>query len=560
MKSFENFNEYIQEAVKSYWHDSSLSDYEGSTLQYKDVACLIEKLHILYEKANIKPGDKIALCGRNSAHWAVAFMSILSYGAVAVPILNDFKANQIHDIVNHSEAKLLFAGETISKELDVTQMPHLNGIFSLLDFSIIHTRNLQMSKAYEELNKLFGEKYPKAFTPENIHYYIAKPNELALINYTSGTTSNSKGVMIPHRALWSNLLFAEGALGIKVKHGSKVISILPMAHMYGMMFEFIFEFCTGCHIYYLGKTPSPQIIFKAFSEIKPDIVISVPLIIEKIVRKAVLPKLQSLSTKALLKVPVIRKKIQQRIRTALLTAFGNNIYEIIIGGAALNSDIEKFLSDIDFPFTVGYGATECAPIITYVDWNFFRKGSCGQVVPRMELKIDSSDPHNIVGEVLTRGDNVMLGYYKNPEATAQTLDKDGWYHTGDLGIMDEDGYLYLKGRSKNMLLGASGQNIYPEEIEDKLNAMPYVNECVIIQKGEKLYGLIHPDFDTARKEGINENDIPAIMEKNRTTLNTILPAYERLSGIVLMDSEFEKTPKKSIKRYLYTDFDITRKQ
>lgn len=559
MKSFQNFNEYIQDAIKSYWHDDSLSDYEGSTLQYKDVASHIEKLHILFEKANIKPGDKIALCGRNSAHWAVAFMSILSYGAVAVPILNDFKAHQVHDIVNHSEAKLLFAGETIGKELTAAQMPHLDGIISLQDFSIKLSRNLQMSQAYEELNKLFGEKYPKSFTPENIHYYIAKPEELALINYTSGTTSNSKGVMIPHRALWSNLLFAEGALSIKVKHGSKVISILPMAHMYGMMFEFIFEFCTGCHIYYLGKTPSPQIIFKAFSEIKPDIVISVPLIIEKIVRKAVLPKLQGLSTKVLLKVPVIRKKIQQKIREALLTAFGHNIYEIIIGGAALNSDIEKFLCEIEFPFTVGYGATECAPIVTYVDWKAFRKGSCGQVVPRMELKIDSTDPYNTVGEVLTRGDNVMLGYYKNPEATAQALDEDGWYHTGDLGIIDEDGYLYLKGRSKNMLLGASGQNIYPEEIEDKLNALPYVNECVVIQKEEKLYGLIHPDYDTARKDGVADDDIPAIMEKNRETLNTILPAYERLAGIVLMDSEFEKTPKKSIKRYLYTDFDFTKK-
>lgn len=556
MKSFNHFNEYVQDALQSYWHDDALSDYGGITLQYKDVAIAIEKLHILYERAGLHPGDHIALYGRNSSHWAVAFMSILTYGAVAVPILNDFRPEQVHDIVNHSEAKLLLAGEPMAHTLSFAEMPHLNGMLGLPDFTIQHSRSLTLTQAREQLNRLFGEKYPRAFTATDIHYYIGKADEPALINYTSGTTSHSKGVLIPHRALWSNLLFAENALKIKVNHGSRVISILPMAHMYGMMFEFIYEFCTGCHVYFLGRTPSPQIIFKAFSEIRPDVVIAVPLIIEKIVRKAILPKLRGIEARILLRIPVVRRKIRQRIRQALLTAFGNNLYEIIVGGAALNSDIESFLCDIEFPFTVGYGATECAPIITYSDWKSFRRGSCGQVVPRMELKIDSPDPYHTVGEVLTRGANVMLGYYKNPEATAQALDAEGWYHTGDLGIIDADGYLYLKGRSRNMLLGASGQNIYPEEIEDALNALPYVAECVVIQRNEKLYALIYPDYDTAHKDGIAESDLPAIMERNRTTLNARLPAYEQLAGIVLTDTEFEKTPKKSIKRYLYADYDI----
>ena len=550
----QSFIALIERAIKDYWDLDALTDYKGATLQYKDVARKIEKLHILFEESGVKKGDRIAICGRNSAQWGAAFLAILTYGAVAVPVLHEFKAENIHYIVNHSDARLLLVGDMVWPELDEKEMPTLEGIIMLNDYSLLVSRTEKLTYAREHLNEMFGKKYPKNFRIEHVHYEPDQPEQLALINYTSGTTSLSKGVMIPYRALWSNTQFAYEVLPLR--KGDRLVSMLPMAHMYGLAFEFIYEFCVGCHIFYLTRVPSPKIIFEAFAEVKPNIIIAVPLIIEKIVRKAILPKLRGIEARILLRIPVVRRKIRQRIRQALLTAFGNNLYEIIVGGAALNSDIERFLCDIEFPFTVGYGATECAPIITYSDWKSFRRGSCGQVVPRMELKIDSPDPYHTVGEVLTRGTNVMLGYYKNPEATAQALDAEGWYHTGDLGIIDADGYLYLKGRSRNMLLGASGQNIYPEEIEDALNALPYVAECVVIQRNEKLYALIYPDYDTAHKDGIAESDLPAIMERNRTTLNARLPAYEQLAGMVLTDTEFEKTPKKSIKRYLYADYDI----
>jgi long-chain acyl-CoA synthetase len=557
MEQYTDFITYIERSVKENWDLDALTDYKGSTLQYKDVARKIEKLHILFENAGIRPGDKIALCGRNSAHWAVAFLATLSYGAVVVPILHEFKPEQVHNIVNHSEARLLFAGDVVWPTLDAEAMPHLEGIINIPDYSLLVSRTMPLTEAREHLNEYFGRKYPKYFRPEHVSYcHTTSGEDLALINYTSGTTSNSKGVLVPYRAIWSNLLFAQEAMGPFVPRGGRVISILPMAHMYGMAFEFIFEFIQGCHIYFLTRVPSPKVIFMAFAEIKPDIVISVPLVVEKIIKKSVLPKLQSISMKLLLKLPVINSRIREKVCAELKEAFGGRFYEIIIGGAAINSEVEQFLYKIGFNFTVGYGATECAPIISYADWHDFRPGSCGRAAPRMEIRIDSPDPQHVAGEILTRGTNVMLGYYKNPEATAAVVDADGWYHTGDLGVMDADGYLYIRGRSKNMLLGASGQNIYPEEIEDKLNTYPYVSECIVIQRGEKLYGLVHPDYDEVERAGLDENGLRAAMEQNRKDLNLTVAGYEQLAGIKLFDKEFEKTPKRSIKRYLYEKTEI----
>ncbi len=557
LSNYSDFVGLIAESIRTNWNADALTDYQGVTLQYKDVARKIEKLHILFENAGVKKGDRIALCGRNSAHWAAAFLAVLSYGAVAVPVLHEFKAQQVHDIVNHSEAKILFVGDMVWPELDGEAMPNLEGIIYIPDYSVVLSRSTLLTDARERLNEYFGKKYPKYFRPEHINYsHQTDPDGLALINYTSGTTSNSKGVMVPFRALWSNYMFAEEVLGNHVKAGDKVISMLPLAHMYGMAFEFIFEFLHGCHVYYLTRIPSPKIVLKAFSDIKPVIIISVPLIIEKIIKKNVLPKLQTYSMKVLLKVPVISGKILDKVRDSLKEAFGGNFYEIIIGGAAFNSEVESLLKKIGFNYTVGYGATECAPIITYEDWHRFRQGSCGKAAPRMEVKVNSADPQHIAGEILTRGMNTMLGYFKNPEATAAALDSEGWYHTGDLGLMDAEGNLFIRGRSKNMLLGASGQNIYPEEIEDKLNTYPYVSESIVIQRNEKLYALIHPDYDEAAAAGLDADALHAVMEQNRKELNNEVAAYERLSGFKLMKEEFEKTPKRSIKRFLYENEEV----
>lgn len=557
MKQYQDFVGIIAESIKQNWDLDALTDYQGATLQYKDVARKIEKLHILFENAGVKPGDKIALCGRNSACWATAFLGVLTYGAVAVPILHEFKAAQVHNIVNHSEAKLLFVGDMVWPELNADEMPALEGIINIPDYSLLVSRTVLLTEARERLNEFFGKKYPKFFRKEHVNYTVAAgADNLALINYTSGTTSNSKGVLIPYRALWSNLEFAFEVLGTRVHRGDNVISMLPLAHMYGMSFEFIFEFMHGCHVFYLTRIPSPKIVLKAFGEIKPTIIISVPLIIEKIIKKNVLPKLQTPSMKVLLKLPIISTKIRERIRESLVQAFGGNFYEIIVGGAAFNSEVENLLHKIGFNYTVGYGATECAPIISYEDWHNFAPGSCGKAAPRMEVRINSADPANVPGEILARGMNTMLGYFKNPEATAQTLDKDGWYHTGDLGVMDADGNIYIRGRIKNMLLGASGQNIYPEEIEDKLNTLPYVSECIVIQKNEKLYALIYPDYEEAEKNGLDENGLNEAMEQNRKELNTMVAAYEQISGFKLYKEEFEKTPKRSIKRFLYENAEI----
>ncbi|RUL58311.1 AMP-binding protein [Prevotella koreensis] len=547
------FNSIIQKSIIEHWDMDALTDYKGVTLQYKDVARKIEKLHIMFESSGVVKGDKIALCGRNSAHWAVAFLATLTYGAVAVPILHEFTPEQIHNIVNHSEAKLLFVGDVVATTIDGTKMPDIEGIIYIPDYSLVLSRTDKLTYAREHLNEMYGRKYPKYFRKEHVEYYVEQsPDEMALINYTSGTTGFSKGVMIPYRALWSNYDFAMDVIGRDyVKSGTNTLSILPMAHMYGMAFEFIFEFLHGCHIFYLTRIPSPAIIAQAFADIKPSIVISVPLVIEKIIKKKVFPKLQNQRMKLLLNMPVINKKVKEKICEQVTNAFGGNFYEVIIGGAAFNQEVEKFMHDIGFPYTVGYGATECAPIICYRDWREFVPGSCGRAVRNMEVKIDSSSPSIVPGEILARGMNVMLGYYKNEEATRQAIDNEGWYHTGDLGTMDADGNVFIKGRSKNMLLGASGQNIYPEEIEDKLNSMPLVIESIIIQKDEKLVGLVHPDFDEMKNLGLSKEDLEKIMEQNRQELNAEMPAYSKISAIKLHEEEFEKTPKKSIKRFLY---------
>ena len=554
----QSFNRCIQESLQKHWDLPGLSDYGVQTFQNKDVARIIEKLHIILEASGVKPGDKVAICGRNSARWGIAFLATLTYGAVAVPILHEFHPEQIHDIVNHSESKLLFVGDQVWPKLDADKMPHLEGIFgnSNEEYTLLVGRTEKVRYARENLNRLFGEKYPMNFRKQHINYYKDSPEELAVLNYTSGTTSNSKGVMLPFRALWSNYDFAVEKLGDQMGPGDNVLSMLPKAHMYGMAFEFIYEFLHGMHVYFLAKTPSPAVLLSAFADLKPRLVVAVPLIIEKIVRKAVLPKLQTPAIKIALHTPFLRDRVLAEVRHKLQAAFGGNFVEIIVGGAAFSQDIETVLHDIGFNYTVGYGTTECAPIISYAGWETFKQSSCGRPAPRMEVRIDSPDQQHTIGEILVRGTNVMLGYYKNEEATAAVLDKDGWYHTGDLGVMDAEGNIFIKGRSKNMLLGANGQNIYPEEIEDKLGSLPYVTECVVMQKGEHLYGLVYADPEEVKAGGLSEAMLLAQMEENRRQLNQIVPSYARIHAIKLMPEEFEKTPKRSIKRYKYLNYPV----
>lgn len=549
MNKGSSFNEYIRQAILKNWDQNALTDYQGQTMQFHDVARKIEKLHIVFENCGIKKGDKIAICGRNSAHWAVTFLASLTYGAVAVPILHEFNAEQIHNIVNHSEARLLFVGDYVAKEIDTDQMPQLEGIINLPDFSLMLSRSEQLNYAREHLNMMFGSKYPRAFTKEDVKYHEDQPDEVALINYTSGTTGYSKGVMLPYRGLWGNVDFCIRRLGVIVKPGSAVLDILPMAHMYGLSIEFLFGFCNGSHLFFLNRLPSPTLIAKAFTDIKPKLIITVPLIIEKIIRKRVFPVMQTPRMKLLMAMPVVRDKVKEKVCQTVYEAFGGQAYEVIVGGAALSKEVEEFLMSIGFPITVGYGATECSPLISYRDWKEFAAGSCGCAIDNMEVRIDSPDPQHQPGEILARGTNVMLGYYKNEEATRAAIDRDGWYHTGDLGTMDTDGNIYIRGRIKNMLLGANGQNIYPEEIEDQLNAMPMVGECIVVQRGEKLVALVYPDQDEMMN--FTREELQGIMDQNRQELNMRLPAYSRLTQMELVDEEFEKTPKKSIKRYLY---------
>jgi long-chain acyl-CoA synthetase len=549
METFSSFNAYIQRAIVENWDQDALTDYQGVTLQFHDVARKIEKIHILFENSGVEMGDKIAICGRNSAHWAVAYLATLTYGAVAVPILHEFNGEQIQNIVNHSESKLLFIGDFAVKTIDPEQMPALEAIINLPDFSLLISRSSKVTYAREHLNMLFGSKFPKAFRAEHVDYHKDEADELALINYTSGTTGFSKGVMLPYRALWGNVEYIMRLLGKHVKAGDNMLSILPMAHMYGMAIEFLFGFCNGCHLFFLTRLPSPAIIAEAFATVKPAVIITVPLIIEKIIRKRVFPKIQDNRVRLLLAMPVVSKKVKERICNEVFKAFGGNLYEVIVGGAPLSKEVEEFLISIGFPITVGYGTTECAPLISYCDWQDFKAGSCGRAVDRMEVKILSDDPENIPGEIVTKGTNLMLGYYRNVEATQKAIDNEGYYHTGDLATMSSSGHIFIRGRIKNMLLGANGQNVYPEEIEDKLNTMAMVAESLVIQRGDKLVALIHPDKDEMMN--FSREELEHIMEENRQALNNQLPVYSRISHIELQDEEFAKTPKKSIKRYLY---------
>ena len=539
----------MEKSMQKNWSRDALTDYKGATMQYKDVARKIEKLHLLFETIGIEKGDKVAICGRNSSNWAVAFLATLTYGAVVVPILHEFKADNIHNIINHSEAKLAFIGDAIWENLVFDYIPGVLGVVQLNDYGILETRTDKLTFAREHLNELFGHKYPNRFEPKDISYFRPDPETLAMINYTSGSTGFSKGVMIPYRALSSNMEFAYGVL--LMNPGDKVVSMLPLAHMYGMAFEFLFEMTLGAQVYFLTRTPSPKVVFAALSEVKPNLIVAVPLIIEKIIKKGILPRMEAFPMNVLVNIPIVNEAVRNSVRDQMIRSFGGNFYEVIIGGAAFNQEIDKFLHSIRFPYTVGYGATECAPIICYEDWKTARVASCGKAVINMEVRIDSSDPENVPGEILCRGKNVMLGYYKNEALTRETIDADGWMHTGDLGVMDKDGRLYIRGRSKNMLLGPSGQNIYPEEIEDKLNSYPFVGESLVIEREGKIVALVYPDNERIVREGVTAQQLDAAMEQNRVEINKTLPAYSQIARITLQGEEFEKTAKKSIKRFMY---------
>lgn len=545
----QGFISLIRQSILDNWSLDALTDYHGKTFKYQDVAHDIAVLHLFFDASGIKPGDKVALCGRNSSRWGIIFLATLTYGAVAVPILHDFKADNIHNIVNHSEALLLFAGDSIWENLDERSMPQLKGILAISDFSLLTSRSKKLTGVMEDFNNLWHKRYNNRFRKEHVKYHNDQSEALAYISYTSGTTSFSKGVMIPYRSLLSNIRFAQDNMPLQPGDGH--VCMLPMAHAFGLLFSFLFEFTKGCHVYFLTRTPSPKIIFQAYQEVKPSLIISVPLVIEKVIKKNVMPKLSTPAMKLALKVPFIRQRILSSVHDKLDNLFGGRFIELVIGGAAVNEEVAHLLHEIRFPYTVGYGMTECGPLICYASASTFKEKSCGRPVDRMEVKIDSPDPANIVGEIMVRGDNVMQGYYKNPQATAETLEQDGWMHTGDLALMDGKRNVTIKGRSKNMLLGPSGQNIYPEEIEEKLNNMPYVAECVVVQNAGRIIGLVHPDYNEALAEGLNAERINSIMEQNRKTLNELLPRYSQLAAIKIYAEEFEKTPKRSIKRYLY---------
>ncbi len=546
-----SFNEYLEKAIVENWDRDALTDYKGATLQYHDVARKIEKLHILFAHSGIEKGDKIALCGRNSSHWGVAFLAAITYGAVAVPIQHEFTPDQIHNIVNHSEAKLLFVGDVVATQIDAEQMLALDGILYLPDLSLSMSRSDSLSYAREHLNEMFGSKYPKFFRKEHIAYHHDSPEELALINYTSGTTGFSKGVMLPFRTLWSNLDSLKGLMEKHIPKNSNCVSFLPMAHMYGLMADFLFQFCLGSHIFFLTRTPSPSLVSDALAEVRPRIICSVPLVIEKIVRKKIFPEFQTNKVRLLMNMPLLRDKVKERICEKVREIFGGNVYQVIVGGASLNREVEDFFLAIGFPITIVYGTTETAPLITLCDWHEFVPGSCGKPVAHMDVRIASNNPETIPGEIITRGLNVMQGYYKNEQITHSVIDNDGWFHTGDLATMDANGHVFIRGRIKNMLLGANGQNVYPEEIEDKLNSMALVNESLVIQRDNKLVALVYPDMEEVKGMEFNEKDLRDVMEQNRATLNAALPHFCKISAIQIQATEFEKTAKRSIKRYKY---------
>lgn len=551
MNSIPSFNSYIENSIIKNWNLDALTDYKGATLQYHDIARKIEKLHILFENSDVKKGDKIAVCGRNSSQWAVAFLAIITYGAIVVPIQNEFKPEQIHNIVNHSESKLLFVGDVVATEITPEEMPSLEGIIYLPDNSLVISRSEKLTYARENLNAMFGHRYPKYFRPEHVKYHVDDPEELAMINYTSGTTGFSKGVMLPYRALWGNLDYLIDSVKPHIGKNCNILSTLPMAHMYGLMTEFLFNIVLGNHIFFLTRLPSPTLISEALSEIKPDILYAVPLVVDKIVRKEVFPHIQTNRARLLMNMPVINKRIKEKVREFVLRKFGERPCEVVVGGAPLNKEIENFFISVGFPIAMGYGTTETAPLITFAHQDNYVAGSCGVAVKHMEVKVLSDDPENVAGELVCRGINVMKGYYKNQEATDAVIDKDGWFHTGDLATMSADGHIFVKGRSKNMLLGPNGQNIYPEEIEDKLNSMAMVNESIVIQSNDKLVALVHPDMEEVNNLGFTDEDLENIMEQNRKELNMQIPSFAKVSRIKLHNQEFEKTAKKSIKRYLY---------
>ena len=551
MELEQSFIALIEQSIKTNWYLNALTDYKGITLQYRDVARKIEKIHILLENAGIEKGDKIAICGRNSAHWTVTYLAVITYGAVVVPILHEFKADQVHNIVNHSEARLLFVGDQIWENLNEAAMPHLEGIIELKDFGVPVSRSEKLAYARDHLNEIFGHKFPCRFRPDDISYEKEKSEDLAIINYTSGTTGYSKGVMLPYRSILSNVLYCKEKIGLKA--GDSVVSMLPLGHVFGMTFDFLYGFTAGAHLWFLTRMPSPKIIAESFAEIRPRVIACVPLIVEKIIKKNILPKVDNKLGKLLLHVPIISDKIKELIKQKAMEVFGGNFIEIIIGGAPFNAEVEAFLKMIDFPYTIAYGMTECGPIICHSHWTELKLASCGKVAARMEAKVLSPNPSAIAGELVCRGANLMLGYYKNEEATRQVIDTEGWLHTGDMATIDEDGNVFIKGRCKNLLLTSSGQNIYPEEIESKLNNMPYVSESLIILQQDKLVGLIYPDSDDAFAHGLNQSDLVRVMEENRLELNKQLPAFSQIARFKLYPEEFEKTAKKSIKRFLYQD-------
>ena len=551
MELEQSFIALIEHSIKTNWYLNALTDYKGITLQYRDVARKIEKIHILLENAGIEKGDKIAICGRNSAHWTVTYLAVITYGAVVVPILHEFKADQVHNIVNHSEARLLFVGDQIWENLNEAAMPHLEGIIELKDFGVPVSRSEKLAYARDHLNEIFGHKFPCRFRPDDISYEKEKSEDLAIINYTSGTTGYSKGVMLPYRSILSNVLYCKEKIGLKA--GDSVVSMLPLGHVFGMTFDFLYGFTAGAHLWFLTRMPSPKIIAESFAEIRPRVIACVPLIVEKIFKKNILPKVDNKLGKLLLHVPIISDKIKELIKQKAMEVFGGNFIEIIIGGAPFNAEVEAFLKMIDFPYTIAYGMTECGPIICHSHWTELKLASCGKVAARMEAKVLSPNPSAIAGELVCRGANLMLGYYKNEEATRQVIDTEGWLHTGDMATIDEDGNVFIKGRCKNLLLTSSGQNIYPEEIESKLNNMPYVSESLIILQQDKLVGLIYPDSDDAFAHGLSQSDLVRVMEENRLELNKQLPAFSQIARFKLYPEEFEKTAKKSIKRFLYQD-------
>ncbi len=549
LKQEKSLNKYIENSIRENWEKLSLSDFDGVSYHYKDVARKIAKLHVLYEHIGLTPGDKVALCGKNSSQWSVAFLATITYGAVAVPILHEFKADNIHHLVNHSGAKIFFTDSAIWENLDASIMSNLDGVLLISNFSLLFSRSEKLTEARDHLNEYFGKKYPERFRPEDVVYYKENIEDLALINYTSGSTGFSKGVMLSYKNIWSNVQFTIDNLDFLLP-GDGIVCMLPLAHMYGLMVEMLHPFVKGCHVNFLTRVPSPKIIMEAFAKVKPKLIVTVPLIIEKIIKAKVFPLLEKPLMKILLKVPFVDEHLLSKVKEKITETFGGNLHQLIIGGAALNKEVELFLRKIEFPYTVGYGMTECAPLIAYAPWDIQKEASCGITVDRMEARIDSIDPENIPGVLWVKGDNVMQGYYKNPEAT-NAIFEDGWMNTGDICTIDSEGFVYIKGRDKNMILGPSGQNIYPEEIEQSLNNMPYVCESIVIEEDSKLVALVYPDIDNATNQGIDMVTLERMMQENIDTLNKDLPAYSQIKKLKIHHEEFEKTPKRSIKRYLY---------